>query len=88
MRNKRDECVDLAPLVPKNISAVMHDVHVNENGARIVAEGLARNLVPTAPFSASSAGPWPEAVAVSERHQRRRVFSATICFEASASFSC
>lgn len=62
------ECLDLAPLVPKNTSAFMDDVHLNENGARIVAEILARYLVSTAPFSSTSARSGPGAAAASDRH--------------------
>lgn len=39
------DCLDLAPLIPKDLSSFYDDVHFNEQGARRVADALARFLV-------------------------------------------
>ena len=46
-RREGVECVDLAAVVPGSTKAMYDDCHFNENGARIVAEELARVLRPT-----------------------------------------
>ena len=45
------ECLDIAPSVPKDISAFYDDVHFNEGGAAIVADLLTEYLLSTPPFS-------------------------------------
>ena len=39
------DCLDLAPLVPKDATAFFDDVHFNEQGARIVADAVAQYLL-------------------------------------------
>jgi lysophospholipase L1-like esterase len=43
-RERRAECFDLAPLVPKDTDAFYDDVHFNEGGARRVADALTKYL--------------------------------------------
>ena len=45
------ECLDLAPLVPKNTSAFYDDVHFNEGGARMVSQILIEYLIASQPIS-------------------------------------
>jgi lysophospholipase L1-like esterase len=45
------ECLDLAAVVPKDTSAFYDDVHLTENGARIVADAVAHYILTTAPFA-------------------------------------
>ena len=48
-RERGAECVDLAPLVPKDSTAFYDDCHFNEGGARLVAEALAGYMKATTP---------------------------------------
>lgn len=49
-RERRAECFDLAPLVPKDTDAFYDDVHFNEAGARVVARALADYLTNERPL--------------------------------------
>jgi lysophospholipase L1-like esterase len=49
-RERGAECVDLSPVVPKDINAFYDDVHLNESGAAIVAEALAKYLIRDRPL--------------------------------------
>jgi len=44
------ECFDLAPAIPKDVSAFFDDCHFNENGARLVGKVLADYLSARPPF--------------------------------------
>lgn len=48
------ECFDLASKIPKDTSAFYDDIHLNENGARLVAGTLQQYLLAHPPFSSSS----------------------------------
>jgi lysophospholipase L1-like esterase len=49
-RERRAECFDLAPLVPKDAGAFYDDVHFNEGGARKVAGALTKYLTEQRPL--------------------------------------
>jgi len=45
------ECYDLASQIPKDTSAFVDDAHLNEAGARLVAQNLKQYLLSHSPFS-------------------------------------
>lgn len=49
-RERRAECFDLAPLLPKDTNAFYDDVHFNEGGARKVADALTKYLTENRPL--------------------------------------
>jgi lysophospholipase L1-like esterase len=49
-RERRVECLDLAPMLEKDTTVFYDDVHFNESGARKVAQALSRYLLEREPF--------------------------------------
>ena len=47
------ECLDLAPLIPKDLGSFYDDCHFNEPGARQVADAVAEYLLARSPFANS-----------------------------------
>jgi lysophospholipase L1-like esterase len=58
-RDRGVECIDLAAALPKDTTVFYDDVHLNEPGARRVADELAKYLLPTVEASAAAPGPSP-----------------------------
>lgn len=48
---RKIECIDLASVLPKNTTIFYSDVHYNENGAKQVADTVARYLLSQPPFN-------------------------------------
>ncbi len=44
------ECIDLAAILPKDTTVFYDDCHFNENGARLLADAVARHFMATAPL--------------------------------------